>query len=151
MTTVAYKDGVIAYDSRVTASNGVIVDDNFNKMHKEGGLIFFYCGSPADLEDFIKSFIDWKVCRDTELDIEAVVYDCESNMLYRSSIDPDTKAPFKFKYRLDNHYAMGTGSRFALAFMDTGMSAYEAIKATVKRDSYTGGIIKTFKLPCQTP
>lgn len=148
MTTIAYKDGIIVYDSRVTASNGVIIDDNFDKVHVEADLIFIYCGSPTDIEDFAKSYIDWKVCRDTELDLEAMVYDCKASTLFRSSIDPDTKAPFKFKYRLDNHYAMGTGSRFALAFMDTGMSAYEAVKATAKRDSYTGGIIKTFKLPC---
>lgn len=147
MTTIAYKDGVIAYDSRVTGSNGVIVDDNFDKVHVGSDLTFFYCGSPADLEDFVKSFIDWKVCRDTEIDMEAMVYDWKASTLYRSSIDPEIRAPFKLKYRRDNHYAMGTGSRFALAFMDTGMSAYDAVRATANRDSYTGGIIKTFELP----
>lgn len=42
--------------------------------------------------------------------------------------------------------AIGSGKNFALAFMDTGMSAEEAVRATCKRDIYTGGTIRTFKI-----
>ena len=42
---------------------------------------------------------------------------------------------------------MGSGCEFAFAFMDTGMSAKEAIIATAKRDTNTGGTVHEFNIP----
>ncbi|MEE4626600.1 hypothetical protein V2K62_03170 [Pseudomonas alliivorans] len=44
---------------------------------------------------------------------------------------------------LANHDAIGSGSAYALAAMDMGASAEEAVKAAMKRDIYTGGTVRT--------
>lgn len=77
MTTIDYKDSVVAYDSRATeSSTGHIIDDNIQKRISVDKLHFFPCG--------------------------------------------------------------------ALAYMDMGHSAVDAIKGAMKRDANTGGQIRTF-------
>ena len=51
MTTIAYKDGVIAGDSRVTAEN-FIVDDEYDKHVIVGDIHFFCSGSTEFMVDF---------------------------------------------------------------------------------------------------
>ncbi len=42
-----------------------------------------------------------------------------------------------------NPDAIGSGSAYALAAMDMGASAEEAVRAAMKRDIYTGGTVRT--------
>lgn len=44
---------------------------------------------------------------------------------------------------MDRPFAIGSGRDFALAAMDMGASAKEAVEAAAKRDVYTGGTIRT--------
>jgi len=59
MTTIAYKDGVIACDSRIT-SGSLIVDDNEIKMVKKGDVVFFLAGSTSDYLAFIDDLHFWR-------------------------------------------------------------------------------------------
>lgn len=145
VTTIAYKNGIIAYDSRESSSDDIIVDDGVEKRFEiDGGVQLFLCGSCADREDFIESYLKFKAVRQ-DIDIEALIFDPNNKSLFRSSVD-DKGVIWKTKLRLDNHYAIGSGRRFALAFMDAGMSAHEAVIATAKRDVWTGGEIRTFEI-----
>lgn len=144
MTTIAYKNGVIAYDSRETSPDDLIVDDDCEKRFDRNPFHFFLCGASSDREEFIESYLNWKAVRDG-IDVEAFVYCPSVKLLYRSSID-EKGVIWKSQLRLDNHYAMGSGRRLALAFMDSGMSAEDAVIATCKRDVWTGGTIRTFKI-----
>jgi 20S proteasome alpha/beta subunit len=140
MTTIAYKDGVIAYDSRMT-SRDIVVDDEFQKMFVNDDMNIFYCGNVGDLEEFVNAvFNDVKVER--YLDCESFLI--SSNKLY--ALDICDNRVRRISLRLDNHYAIGSGRRLSLAYMDTGMTAEEAVRATCKRDIYTGGTIRTFKI-----
>ena len=142
MTTIAYKDGIIAYDSLCVASD-IVVDSDFDKKIIVNDLVFFLCGRPCDFDHFIKVYVDWnREEKHENIDVEGLVID--NNTLYRSSIDDIDNIIWKGHLRLNNHYAIGSGRRFALAFMDAGMSAKEAIEMTAKRDIYTGGTIRTF-------
>lgn len=55
MTTIAYKDGVIAYDSRVTRS-GTIVSDNAPKCQVVDGVSFFLSGAVCDEKALIAAY-----------------------------------------------------------------------------------------------
>lgn len=141
MTTIAYKDGVIAYDSRLVVEN-LIFDDEFEKMHSRDDVLFFLSGSTCDNEKFMNAYFEPElICKN--VNIEAIVFD--RSILYRSSIDPDGIF-WRSPLRPDHYYAIGSGRDFALAFMDSGISAEEAIYATMKRDCFTGGKVRTYQV-----
>lgn len=47
MTIIAYKEGIIAYDSRIS-SNNIIASDKHNKMTIHNGCRFFFSGARCD-------------------------------------------------------------------------------------------------------
>lgn len=140
MTTIAYKDGVIAYDSRFTCGD-VIEDDDADKKIERDGKVFFLSGSCSDWEYLIDSYINGKAVKE-KVDARCLVV--ESGQIYSAAVDDN--GFWKCIERPGNPMAIGSGKNFALAFMDTGMSAEEAVRATCKRDIYTGGTIRTFKI-----
>lgn len=142
MTTIAYKNGIIAYDSRFTC-NDVIVDDNANKMIEADGRIFFMCGSVPDYVYLISSYLNDKLTKRVLEPVKALVLD--SGKLYSAAVSP-RDGFWKCEEPFGVPIAIGSGYQFALAFMDTGMTAEEAVHATCKRDIYTGGLIRTFKI-----
>lgn len=141
MTTIAYKDGIVAYDSRMV-SDDLVIDDDFIKMFVKDNTTVFYCGAVGDIEDFIKCVLD---CVEPERDLDCEALGVFDGKLY--AVDIFDGRVRKLPLRLDNHYAIGSGRRLALAYMDTGMSAEEAVIATCKRDIYTGGSIRTCPIP----
>jgi len=145
MTTIAYKDGIIAYDSRQTRGD-VIISDNVEKMELMNGVRFFLTGSVCDFDRFMSLWFDENanyknidccglvVCDD---DVYRVGV-CEDSGLYKSKINsiPD---------------ALGSGNNFALTAMDMGATAAEAVRQAMKRDVSTGGVIRTYKLSTDAP
>lgn len=140
MTTIAYKDSVIAYDSRCLCGS-TIVDDDFDKHREVDGVHFFFTGSTSDYSKLIERYFGKR--EDFKTRSTALVYDsgkivtigiCKEDGYY---INPE---------RLDNPVATGSGEEYALTAMDCGLSAKEAVKMAMKRDTGTGGRIRTFKI-----
>lgn len=52
MTTIAYKDGVIAYDSRCTRAT-IITDDDCKKLDMVEGVHFLCSGATCDFDALI--------------------------------------------------------------------------------------------------
>jgi ATP-dependent protease HslVU (ClpYQ) peptidase subunit len=131
MTTIVYKDGVIAWDSRVSAG-GNIVNDQSNKCHLVKDLIFWCAGTTPDYGDFFRAYLGDKKT-DRQLDVSAFVLDsgklyivgCEAAGLWRSEVVCER--------------AIGSGSEFAIGAMDCGKSAKGALKIAAGRCLYTGG------------
>ena len=48
-----------------------------------------------------------------------------------------------FKYQVDHQYAIGSGSNNAITAMDMGATAAEAVEMAKKRDTGTGGLVRT--------
>lgn len=137
MTTIAYKDGVIAYDTRQTRSD-VIVSDDCEKCETHDGVKFLLAGAVCDHKAFIAAYFGTR--SDAPLDCFGYVIDGDRLMLvgnddktgiWRQDLDPDCPD------------AIGSGSPYALTAMDMGASAEEAVKAAMKRDVYTGGHVRT--------
>ena len=140
MTTIAHKDGVIAYDSRVTSGATIIYDD-YEKCVTVKGVQFVLSGSTSDYETFIDAYFG--TAPKMKIDVVALVIDgdqiwCASH----SEGDGFWKCPV-----LPNlPYAIGSGSDHALTAMDMGATAVEAVEAAIKRDSGTGGRVRALRV-----
>lgn len=138
MTTIAYKDGVIAYDSRVT--RGYLIDhDDFEKLIHRQGHQFLLTGSGCDFPALIDEFLGVKV-GDKPLDANGLVV--TNGRLCQ--IGRDAESGFWMDdIWAERSFAIGSGRDFALAAMDMGTTAKEAVEIAAKRDVYTGGTIRT--------
>lgn len=139
MTIIAYKNGIIAYDSRIT-SNSLIESDKHNKMQIHNNCRFFFSGARCDEERFIDA---WFGNHSVTLTTHAFVLD-DNNVLYRCGVDCD--GFWKEPVIMNRHKAIGSGSNFATAAMDFGKSAKESVKYAMTRDSSCGGVIRTYKI-----
>lgn len=147
MTTIAYKDGVIAWDSRVTASN-LIVDDDYDKHIVIADIHFFVAGATEFSEEFCNAYAA-RSPTVKDMDVSAIV--CEPNgKLLKSSVE-ESGGQFRIwrsPYRQGcPPFALGSGHDFVLAFMDMGLTAEEAVQRTMKFDAATGGRVHTFQIP----
>ncbi len=74
--------------------------------------------------------------------VSALIYD---GNLWEASFCPETgfwKAPVSPK----EPRTLGSGGCYALTAMDMGATAKEAVKMAMKRDTGTGGRVRTYKL-----
>lgn len=141
MTTIAYKDGVIAYDSRVT--RGSLIDhDDYEKLIHRNGHQFLFTGCGPDFSSLIDEFLGVKA-GDRPLDASGMVVTNGGICL----IGRDAESGFWVDdVWMDRPFAIGSGRDFALAAMDMGASAEEAVRAAMKRDVYTGGKVRTLRV-----
>ncbi|MEG0969314.1 MAG: proteasome subunit beta [Pseudomonas sp.] len=140
MTTIAYKDGVIAYDSRQTRS-GAIVSDNAPKCQVVEGVSFFLSGAVCDEKALIAAYFGTP----SQAPVECSGYAVDGGKLLMVGCDDKTGI---WKQELDpaNPDAIGSGSAYALAAMDMGSSAEDAVRAAMKRDIYTGGKVRSVRV-----
>lgn len=137
MTTIAYKDGVIAYDSRQTR-NDRIVSDNAPKCQVVDEVRFFLAGAVCDEKALIAAYFGTP----SPVPVECSGYVVDGGHLMMVGHD-DKTGIWKQELELSNPDAIGSGAPYALAAMDMGASAEDAVRAAMKRDIYTGGPVQT--------
>ena len=140
MTTIAYKDGVIAYDSRASRGD-TIQSDTREKSVVKDGVTFICCGNFHEVEEFIDIWFGGDK-KKNELNVAALVIDKESVIWYVTCDDEFTRC----RILTAEPQALGSGTFHALTAMDMGATAKEAVKMAMKRDPYTGGEIRTIKV-----
>lgn len=138
MTTIAYDGRYIAADGRQCIES-TIFDDDTNKFYYSGANLFVLCGRTSDCINFAKEFKEGEKCEYKNaggfLFVDGIVYIVfpdEDNEKY-------TKNILTAKY-----WADGSGRDWAVAAMDHGKSALEAVKYATTRDSCSGGKIRLF-------
>jgi len=140
MTTIAYKDGVIAYDSRIT--NGTtITHDDFEKCQEVKGVKFVLAGCVADYSKLIGAWFGESYT--VPVEASALVFDGESLCYFAYG---DKEGPCKEPIWIERPYVLGSGSDFALTAMDMGATSGEAVEMAKKRDSCTGGQVRLLLL-----
>lgn len=139
MTTIAYKDGIIAYDSR-SLCGGTIVDDDFEKSREVDGVRYFFCGTVSDIDDLVAAC----KAKDKEAHGDCSALVVENGELYYCGMND--KESWKLKIKFDVPRAIGSGEDHALTAMDMGATAKEAVKWAMKRDTGTGGRVRTYKV-----
>ena len=141
MTTIAYKDGIVACDGRIT-SGSLIEDDDREKMIEREGVRFFLTGATADYDKLIDAYLGDRV-------VPHGVYACSlvfrNGLLTCVGVDEELRV-WEAPVPLDKPYAMGSGRTYALTAMDMGATAYQAVEMAAKRDTCTGGTIRTYEV-----
>ena len=133
MTTIAYKDGVMAADSQTDWFYRETVDIKIQKKH---GVMVGSCGNTGDG----KKFRDWILNKGDKPELKdkfsALVVRNGRVTQYDSCLVP---------MRSEKYTAIGSGAAFAIAAMDCGKNAIEAVRIAKRRDISTGGRIRTIK------
>ncbi|WP_248769075.1 proteasome subunit beta [Pseudomonas sp. MWU12-2345] len=140
MTTIAYKDGVIAYDSRVTRGT-TITDDDAEKCQELKGVRFICTGAACDFQALMGAYFG----SPSPSKVEASGLVIDGDALWLIGHDDDTGL-WKDRLELDRPYAIGSGSSHAFTAMDMGANAYKAVEMAKKRDSCTGGLVRTLTI-----
>ena len=156
MTTIAYRDGILAADSRLTVDHGSGARKHtckklFRKRVGEGKKAYDVIIATAGESSPGMVFVDWygsgKPVPDLFLHLGG---DFLCLVLSPSGL---------FEYDVycrgepieEEFYAVGSGSMAALAAMHCGKSAIEAVRVASRIDSFTGGRIVYEALNKETP
>lgn len=146
MTTAIYdhKNKLMAVDCRIVTDGVIDSDSTTIKFYEDKNGIWMFSGVVADYEKFRLIYTSDRVEEvQVTLSCYALFYDHKTKQAYFRSIDKDGVAR---SCKLDYNYAIGSGSHFALAFLDSGKNAIEALAYTSKRDLYTGSRIMLFNI-----
>ena len=143
MTTIALDStGLVACDSRETAGQ-TIVDDNCAKHSVVNGVHFWIAGRSGDARLIVEAVTRGERGEYSDgVSVAALVHD--SGIFYTAGISKDEGFYLQIE-RAGNPVAIGSGSHHALTAMDLGLSAKDAVKYAAKRDSQTGGKIRTWQ------
>ncbi|QIQ63867.1 hypothetical protein Epa17_00133 [Pseudomonas phage Epa17] len=140
MTTIAYKDGIIATDGRIT-QGGVITDEDAEKRLEVDGIVFWLSGAVCDWKVLAEAYVNGDGMEDQELKVSGLVLDGDG--LHFISWDGGI---YSEKVNLERPRAAGSGTQFALGAMMAGASAEEAVEAAKALDIYSGGTVRSYKL-----
>tara|TARA_S200002703_G_scaffold66963_1_gene58119 strand:- start:24 stop:479 length:456 start_codon:yes stop_codon:yes gene_type:complete len=148
MTTIAYRDGIVAADSQETFGDGRI--GFCKKLYKVKDTVIATAGDSYTGLMFVDWFERGARMEDAP-DLSMVTADEDFECLVLEDTETIyTINRFFQKYYIempDNYYAIGWGANYALVAMDVGdLTAKEAVKVAAKYDAYTGGKITTMKV-----
>jgi ATP-dependent protease HslVU (ClpYQ) peptidase subunit len=140
MTTVAYRDGILAGDTRVM-SGELIERGHFRKVFRlKTGILLGFAG---DAHDFQKIVIELKKSPANLIPIKSslnvIMVRPDGVVMERddSGWTQSERAEF---------YAIGSGRTAALVAMTCGKSAAEAVRIAMLFDPHTGGRVQMVKL-----
>lgn len=141
MTTIAYnhKDKEIAFDSRTSREN-LIISDCSRKDQEIDGVIFIQSGPISDFKFILDAYFGVKFEGAPCTNCAFIV---DKGVAYKAAFDPDEGF---WVQELKCNDVSGSGGNFALAAMDFGCNAKEAVKYAKKRDTMTGGKVRVVKV-----
>ncbi len=136
MTTIAYnhKYKQVAYDGRCTGGDVIKCDDG-DKLDTKGDLTFILAGALDEKEHLIGQYPN-----KLEKTVSVSGFLIKDKIVYGICGDDLNIAEWKMNYS-DSH---GSGAKFAIAAMDHGKTAKEAVEYAMTRDIYTGGKVRVF-------
>lgn len=141
MTTIAYRDGELATDSRITAGD-MIVSDKRTKVHRlRDGSLMAWAGSVQDAELLLQAMRRTAKPAEKHPKLE----DISALHLRTDGTLWEYEGEAWVKQDL-GYYATGSGSPYAFAAMDAGASAKDAVRIAIKRDANSGGRVQSLKL-----
>jgi len=140
MTTIVYdhKNKLIACDSRLTQGSFIATDESIKYTKVDKG-IWFMCGNVGEEKKFIDEFEPLSKAPENMNVTGLFVSD---KKVYIRNIDNGI-----FRECLtDFTDGIGSGCEHAITALDCGVSIVDAVKAAIKRDCHTGGIIRVYDI-----
>lgn len=147
MTTIAYKDGFLEADKRVTAGWGHIVSDEHEKIRTlEKGSIAVITGC-ANLESEFISFAEGKGSRPSikSEDSDATLIEAFKKNGDVFIVTHHESGPMSLKN--PEFCAFGSGREVAMGAMHAGKTAAEAVRIASMVDAYTGPNVSIREVP----
>lgn len=134
MTTIAYRDGVLASDSCASDDQQMM---RFTKLHRMGGYVFGFCGDAHACHEFVTRFKGGTALSSMKVkgDLSALIL-----MPDGSCMRWDNRGgafPIEDKFA-----AIGSGAGVAIGAMHFGADAREAVKAACKYDPGSAGPVR---------
>lgn len=142
MTTIAYRDGVLAGDTQITC--GATIDGWTQKVFRKGPILYATTGC-SGLGDAFRAWVEGGLVGDApamkregdDAEASGYIFPGGDRVVWRyNSVWASHRAPF---------FAYGSGAEIALGAMLAGASAEEAVKLAAERDTNTGGEITVLK------
>lgn len=155
MTTIAYKNGVMVSDGRMSLGDMIIKDDT-QKVFWVNNHLVGVCGRARAINTFVtwlQKMTDYHIVNQEvgEL-VDLVPPALEDDEGYSALVVTPSRQVLMYEGNtpidmgLDVPMSVGSGSCFALASMKTGASAEEAVKVACELDVYSGGEITIVQL-----
>lgn len=149
MTTVCYKDGVLASDSLVTANGGVVGSARKMRVLSDGS-VMAHGGILADAE----LVFEWVERGEKPKDKPSVDDSCfEAVRVYpdgRIVWYSEKLVPYKYREHL-GFFAFGTGEHFALGALAAGATAEEACRIACEFDVKSAGPVEIHRFAAKEP
>lgn len=145
MTTIAYRNGILASESRVsltTESGGERYFDSSKKLFRKNGAVIALAGESSPGMLFLKWYGTAKkppaALIDGDADFTALVLTKEGLFEYDAYCIPE---PIEEEF-----YAVGSGCKVALGAMHMGADAAMAVEIAKRVDPGSGGKVVTMEL-----
>ena len=137
MTTIAYRDGVLASDSQATECG---LKSSVQKIFRLKDCDIAITGELYTAMKFVQWYGNRKedVTFESDDDFECIIF--ADGKLY--SVDRN-KILIELRLFEGSYFAFGSGRDYALGAMKMGATAVEAVKIAAEFDSSTGGDIQT--------
>lgn len=145
MTTIVYKDGVLAADTRAYSGDSVPIGNKqkiFSATFPDGSSSFFGISTPAPgFSEEIRKWFSMQKHPQYLPDMNGRnFYALEINdkgevFYYHNCFTPS--GPLEAPY-----YAIGSGCEYALGALAVGVTAQEAVVAAAQHDAWTGGKVQ---------
>lgn len=140
MTTIAYRDDVLAGDTQITC--GGTIDGWVQKVFRKGQLLYGATGASGPSNAF-HSWVEGGMVGDAPI---MKVGDAEANGFL---FPGNGRVAWRYNDTWTTHhapyFAYGSGAELALGAMIAGASAEEAVSAAALRDTNTGGAITVLR------
>lgn len=136
MTTIAFDGTHICADGRSTIGNAIYTEDE-PKIVKAGDYILAMAGDSESSEALILALQAGHELTDIE---ELPAYIC-GFLVHKGEVHTihwDDEGKRIGSWKCHKHWAFGTGSEYAIAMMDSGKTAKEAVQYAGTRDTNTG-------------
>lgn len=140
MTTIVFRDGILAGDTRVTAGETILPGWERKVFQLADGSLFASAGDTENGEKLLRAMRKKQPPPRIETDrsIEAIwVHPDGKLFFYESSLWMRHKVLY---------CAIGSGQSFALGALAMGASAIESVKIGMQFDAYSGGRVVVVKL-----
>lgn len=155
MTTIAYKDGIMCSDGRMSLGDMIIKDDT-QKVFWVNNHLVGVCGRARAINTFVtwlQKMTDYHIVNQEvgEL-VDLVPPALEDDEGYSALVVTPSRQVLMYEGNtpidmgMDVPMSVGSGSCFALAAMKAGNSAEDAVKVACELDVYSGGEITVVQL-----
>lgn len=143
MTTIAYRDGVLAADTQITC--GSTIDGWTQKAFRKGQLLFATTGCSGRGDAFlawVRSGMkgdapEMKGEKEDDEEANGFLFPGGDRVVWRyRNVWASHRAPF---------FAYGSGADIAIGAMLAGATAEEAVRCAAERDTATGGEITVLR------